>query len=119
MTNYDIPVLCEYLQFGFPLNVNYQVFRFNSVKNHPSALREPEVDNYFYKEVYFKTIVDPLYYLPRVIVDISWPICGSVNDNVPDNVLIGCLLTLDTPQLITLWKKFQNWVPQLSFIKWT
>ena len=30
LKHYDIPVLCGYLHFGFPLNVNYQTFSFNS-----------------------------------------------------------------------------------------
>ena len=62
LKSYDIPVLCEYLQFDFPLNIDYNSFSFNSVvENHPSALRHPvAVDSYFSEEVNFKAMIGPL-----------------------------------------------------------
>ena len=49
LKNYDLKILGEYLQFGFPLNVDYDVFQFNEeVENHASALQRSEgVNKYF------------------------------------------------------------------------
>ena len=57
-----IPVLCEYLEFGFPLNIDYSIFYFNSdVKNHASALRNAAgVDKYFVEEVTLGAMIGPL-----------------------------------------------------------
>ena len=39
LKGYDIPVLFEYFQFGFPLNIDYNnFFLISLVENHPSAL---------------------------------------------------------------------------------
>ena len=38
LKNYDLKFLCDYLEFGFPLNIDYELFQFNeNVTNHPSA----------------------------------------------------------------------------------
>ena len=95
LVNYDLSILCEYLQYGFPLNVDYENFQpITKVTNHASALKNPEaVDKYFADEISHKAIVGPLpespfkvtHYSPlltraksdggtRVIVDLSWPL---------------------------------------------
>ena len=53
LCNYDIPNLVEYLEFGFPLGVDYSIFKFkNFDKNHLSAVQKPEgVTKYFKVEV--------------------------------------------------------------------
>ena len=105
--NYDLSILCEYLQYGFSLNVDYHNFQpITRVTNHVSALRSPEtVDKYFADEVSYKAIVGPLTKFPcegtqysplltraksdggtRVIVDLSWPLGAGVNQFVPSNV---------------------------------
>ena len=62
LKDYDIPILCEYLEFGFPLNIDYNIFCFNSdVKNHASALQNKAgVDKYFIEEVTLGAMVGPL-----------------------------------------------------------
>ena len=97
--------MCEYLQFGFPLGIDYNLLQFNNhVANHPSAFKYSQgVDQYFKEEVGFKAMVGPMYEPPftvhystlmarskpdggtRVIVDLSWPLGSSVNNAVPDN----------------------------------
>ena len=49
LQDYDIPVLIQYLQFGFPMGVDYDIFQFKKfAKNHRSACQRPEgVSNYF------------------------------------------------------------------------
>ena len=107
LINYDLSVLCEYLEYGFPLNVDFEHFQpITKVTNHASALRNPEaVDRYFADEVSYKAIVGPLvsspfkdtHYSPlltraksdggtRVIVDLSWPLGAGVNQFVPDDL---------------------------------
>ena len=107
LVNYDLSILCEYLQYGFPLNVDYENFQpITKVTNHASALKNPEaVDKYFADEISYKAIVGPLpespfkvtHYSPlltraksdggtRVIVDLSWPLGAGVNQFVPDDV---------------------------------
>ena len=59
LVDYDLSILCEYLQYGFPLNVDYDNFHpITRVTNHASALRNPEaVDQYFADEVSYKASV--------------------------------------------------------------
>ena len=99
LENYDLKILGEYLQFGFPLNLDYDVFQFKEeIKNHASALQRPEgVDKYFNVEVEKQAMVGPIEEIPfkklhvsplmardkpdggvRVIVDLSWPLGQSV-----------------------------------------
>ena len=40
LVNYDLSIFCEYLQYGFPLNVDYENFQpITKVTNHASALK--------------------------------------------------------------------------------
>ena len=107
LQNYDIPKLFQYLQFGFPLGVDYSLFEFKSfTKNHSSAVKNPmAVEKYFNTEVSKKAMFGPYYLKPfekmhfsplmarpkpdggtRIIVDLSWPVGASVNSCVPSNV---------------------------------
>ena len=44
LVDYDLSILCEYLQYGFPLNVNYNSFQpVTKITNHASALGNPSV----------------------------------------------------------------------------
>ena len=33
---YDLKILCDYLEFGFPLNIDYESFQFNENVSQPS-----------------------------------------------------------------------------------
>ena len=97
LVDYDLLILCEYLQYGFPLNVAYDNFQaVTIITNHASALSA--VDQYFADEISHKAIIGPLtkspfedtHYSPlltraksdggtRVIVDLSWPLGAGVN----------------------------------------
>ena len=59
LKNYDLKILCEYLQFGFLLGIDYNLLQFNNhVANHPSAFKYSQgVDQYFKEEVGFKAMV--------------------------------------------------------------
>ena len=58
---YDLKILAEYVEFGFPLGVDYQIFKFSSfTKNHASALLRPQgVDKYFKVERKKNSIYGP------------------------------------------------------------
>ena len=62
LKNYDFKILCDYLEFGFPLNIDYELFQFNkNVTNHPLARRAiVGVDEYFAAEVGYGAMVGPL-----------------------------------------------------------
>ena len=69
LKHYDFQILCEYLQFGFPLGIDYHLLQFNNhVTNHPSAFQYSQgVDQYFKEEVGFKAMVGPMSERPFAI----------------------------------------------------
>ena len=106
LEHYNLKILCEYLEFGFPLCVDEKILKYNlEVTNHASALCNPTgVDKYFTEEVLYNAMLGPLATPPftkmhfspimaraksdgdtRVIVDLSWPHANSVNSCVPTN----------------------------------
>ena len=107
LKDYDIKILGEYLKYGFPLEIDYEIFQYNEqCDNHPSAIQRPQgVMKYFKTEVDKKAMIGPLNESPfpklhisplmardkpdggvRVIVDLSWPQGGSVNSSVPSDI---------------------------------
>ena len=100
---YRDPILFDYLQFGFPLSLDYSSFQFNeSCDNHSSATQHTaDVDIYLNKELkhnamagpYKSNPFSPLHFSPlltreklndsrRVIVNLSHPYGNSVNSNI-------------------------------------
>ena len=53
LQHYDLKIVCGYLQFGFPVNIDYSLFTFvEEAVNHPSAMKNTEgVDKYFEDEL--------------------------------------------------------------------
>ena len=117
LQDYHDKVVCDYLQFGFPLDFD----RTKSVsdkerKNHKGALNYPNfINKYLEKETSARRIagpfrknplsvpliVSPMNTVPkscsderRVIVDLSWPHGASVNDGISKNVYLGELINL-------------------------
>ena len=60
--DYDFKILTEYIEFGFPMNVNHEKFKCNvNIVNHKSALARPEgVQKYFETEVKKRAMVGSL-----------------------------------------------------------
>ena len=102
LQNYEVPVLIQYLQFGFPMGVDYSIFKFQKfAENHKSACQRSEgVSRYFKTEVDKKAMFGPFTKSPfenthfppllardkpdggvRVIVDLSWP--SDIYDDMP------------------------------------
>ena len=113
-------ILCQYLEFGFPLCVDEKYFKYSlTVTNHASALRKPKgVEKYFTEEVQYNAMLGPLvtppftkmHYSPimarakpdggtRVIVDLSWPHANSVNSCVPTNIFDFMTFQLKYPTI--------------------
>ena len=108
LKHYNLKILCEYLEFGFPLCVDANIFKYNFdvTTNHASALCNPKgVNKYFRDEVQYNAMLGPLatppctkmHYSPimarakpdggtRVIVDLTWPHANSINSCVPTNI---------------------------------
>ena len=139
LKEYKYKILCEYLAFGFPLNIDQNKFTFTAdINNHSSARRSPEgVDKYFAVEITYKAMVGPLcsspfertHYSPlitrnkpdggvRVIVDLSWPINNSVNSAIPDDKLDILCAKLKYPTIDNLVEKYQYWALLLCYTRW-
>ena len=130
LKNYSYSILCEYLEFGFPLNIDYNKLVFQSnTNNHNSAMNNRKaVTEYFVEETRHLAIAGPfdsqpfdnIHYSPllvrpkpngkhRVIVDMSWPPGKGVNACVPDDKLDCLHIKLAYPTI-------DNLVSQISRI---
>ena len=106
LVNYKYSRVVDYLQFGFPVGLDYENFNYNpQVDNQASANKFPEaVDAYIATEVKHRALVGPFQSDPfvqmhtspmmtrpkpdstrRLIVDLSWPLGNSVNSRIADN----------------------------------
>ena len=59
LTDYDLPIIGDYLQFGFPINIDLEIFKYNTdIINHKSTLQTKEgVCKYFTTEVSKRAIM--------------------------------------------------------------
>ena len=120
LKEYHNPQLFDYLRFGFPLSINYDMFCHNSeIANHASATNFPQdVDIYIRTELQhnalaglFKTMpiksfhCSPLLFHPkegnsrRIIVDLSYPEGNSVNSNILKDEYDGYKFQLSYPSV--------------------
>ena len=120
LKDYEFNRVVDYLEFGFPLSVDYSRFSYNEhIVNHKSALMFPEAVNTYLKvEKRHDAIVGPYHNNPfknfhvspmmtrpkpdgsrRLIVDLSWPHGTSVNSCIPDNCFDNCNCSLRYPTI--------------------
>ena len=123
LKDYKYSRVTDYIEFGFPLSLDYDVFQYNNqVVNHSSATNFPShVDTYLQTEQSFKAIAGPFERSPfsrlhtspmmtrskpdgsrRLIVDLSWPHGASVNSAIPDDTFDGRECKLKYPTLDTI-----------------
>ena len=129
LKGYDIPILLEYLEFGFPLNINYEIFAFNeTVSNHAFVNLHPlGVDKYFKDEIEYGAMVGPLnktlfnkFHCSllmvrkkpdrgiQVIVDLSWPLNYGVNSCVPADYFDFIKFQLKYPSIDNVVEKIKQ-----------
>ena len=138
LADYKFNRVCDYIQFGFPLSLDYSNFNYNvSVKNHASAVQFPKaVDEYLETEKAYNAIVGPFEELPftqlhvspmmtrpkpdgsqRIIVDLSWPHGDSVNSYIPDNIFDNVEFTLCYPTVDHIVEQIASMGPKALIYK--
>ena len=111
LVNYQDRVICEYLQYGFPLDFDRtRQLCYDNNRNHKGEREFPEfIDSCFKREceslrilgpfdrnpLSVQLVTSPLNSVPkqgeqdrRVIVDLSWPIGNSFNDGISKDVCL-------------------------------
>ena len=121
LRDYHDNVICEFLEFGWPLGYSLPTLLVFDLRTHRGALNFPvAVADYLHGEILlgrvagpfaeppFKDafVVSPLNTVPkrdsterRVIVDLSWPSGSSVNDGIPSDSFLGEPLDLTYPTI--------------------
>lgn len=118
---YDDSVVCDFLEFGWPVGFVPTVLPIFDLRTHRGALQFPEhVNAYLTQEISLGRVagpfddvpftdgfvVSPLNTVPkrdsderRVIVDLSWPCGTSVNDGIPSDSFLGEPISLTYPTI--------------------
>ena len=121
LLDYEDSVICDFLEFGWPLGYTNQTLPVFDLRTHRGALNFPSaVQDYINSEISLGRVagpfaappfsdgfvVSPLNTVPkrdshehRVIVDLSWPCGSSVNDGIPSGSFLGKLLELSYPTI--------------------
>ena len=116
LQDYEDFVICDFLEFGWPLGYTNQTLPVFDLRTHRGALNFPSsVQDYLSSEISLGRVAGPFDAPPfpdgfvvsplnrvakrdsqeqRVIVDLSWPCGSSVNDGIPSGSFLGELLVL-------------------------
>ena len=120
LTEYSDVVVCDYLEFGWPIGYDYHgVLPSSDFRNHKGALDFPSaVDSYLSSELALDSVcgpfarnpfvapiaLSPLNSVPkpdsderRFILDLSWPAGSSVNDGISKDFFLGEPVELTYP----------------------
>ena len=111
LVNYEDKVVCEFLEFGFPLDFNCESkLSYDDIRNHKGAREFPKfISTYLEKESKELRVVGPFAANPlsvplkisplntvpksieerRVIVDLSWPLGASVNCGISKDMYLN------------------------------
>lgn len=121
LQHYPDNVICDFLEFGWPIGYMSDTLPIFDLRTHRGALTFPDqVNAYLSKEVQLGRIAGPFDKAPfmqgfvlsplntvekrdseerRVIVDLSWPSGHSVNDGIPSDSYLGAPLSLRYPTI--------------------
>lgn len=121
LRDYPDNIICEFLEFGWPLGYHSEVLPVFDLRNHRGALNFPAaVESYLTDEIHLGRVAGPFDVIPftdafvasplntvpkrdsserRVIVDLSWPCGHSVNDGIPRDSFLGDPLDLSYPTI--------------------
>ena len=120
LTEYSNVVVCDYLEFGWPIGYDYHgVLPSSDFHNHKGAMDFPSaVDSYRSSELALDSVcgpfarnsfvapiaLSPLNSVPtldsyehRFILDLSWPAGSSVNDGISKDFFLGEPVSLTYP----------------------
>ncbi|KAL9965660.1 hypothetical protein ACROYT_G029497 [Oculina patagonica] len=110
LASYDDYIVCDYLEFGWPIGYVRNSLPVTQQRNHQGATLFPEaIDKYLQTERSYGAVLGPFASNPfssdvvlsplnsvpkgeferRIIVDLSWPIGASVNDGIPSKQYLG------------------------------
>jgi len=130
LANYWDHQLLQFIKYGFPLDVkpNSQFQPVSVITNHSSALQHANhIESFLSTEIKLGAILGPfrsplqdLHCSPmlsrpkpgsedrRVIVDLSWPAGGSLNDCVQPNVYMGTPFVLKFPVVDDILERIKS-----------
>lgn len=110
LANYDDYIVCDYLEFGWPVGYVRDSLPVTQQRKHHGAVLFPgAIDKYLQTERSYGAVLGPFASNPfasdvvlsplnsvpkgeferRIIVDLSWPIGSSVNDGIPSKQYLG------------------------------
>ncbi len=126
LQNYPDKIICDFLEFGWPIGFQGRELPISKLQNHSGAkLFQNAIDKYISKELGFGAIlgpfssnpfripvaVSPLNSVPknegrerRVILDLSFPAGGSVNEGISKEEYLGVEIKLTYPSVDNLAK---------------
>ena len=108
--SYSDNIICDFLEFGWPIGYTSELYPVSHMRNHPSAVAYPQhVQHYIETEIQYRALLGPFSCLPfetfhvsplmtrpkknsskrRVIMDFSFPRDQSVNDGIPKETYLG------------------------------
>ena len=121
LVDYEDKEVIEFLKFGFPVRNLGQVTGGNPVSNHRSATEHPShIDSFVNTEVKDRAVIGgfssnpfstPAFFSPlgsterrdsddrRIIMDLSFPRGGSINDMIPKDEYLGQQVWLTFPRV--------------------
>lgn len=121
LRNYEDRLVCEFLEFGWPVGYDYDTYSFpvSQPRNHNGAKNFTEdLDRYLKEQISRSAIAGPFSDIPfergmaisplntvdkkdstdrRVILDLSWPHNSSVNDGISKSTYEGLHFDLKFP----------------------
>lgn len=130
LTNYHDHMLCEYLEFGWPVGYQAHLPPNSTTENHPSATKWMEhVRDFINKELNYKAVIGPFKKEPfdpwtrvspimsrpkrdskerRIIIDLSYPKGQAVNDGIDITNHMGINITYSLPTITDLIERLKS-----------
>lgn len=127
LVGYHDTLLCDYLEFGWPLGYHGNSSPETTDKNHPSGEAFlPQIEEFIAKELQHKAVLGPFHHPPfepwvrcspimtrpkrdseqrRVILDLSYPKGSAVNDGIEINNHFGQDISYTLPTIADLAQK--------------
>ena len=126
LEHYPDSQICEFLEFGWPINISDKVEPRTEINNYEGATKYPNhIQQYLEEEINNRSVIgpidrstldiqitiSPLNSRPkpestnrRVILDLSYPKGSRVNDNIDKNTYLGTDIQLQFPNVDDLVK---------------